>query len=760
MQLADEIGTLEKTGVTVSLEKKEQGLMLKTFRDMEQTWIFQNICNLTLNAVHNQWDYATSRLFIILPSDLNSWEDSDPSTHTFRLYFICDMKKQRELRERTPPHVHLSNHPGYYLKEPQEFFQEHGDYALRVLRMVKHGYTNKSYDIPPLSSFKILWNCNTNISGGYLSKENIGPLVDKAISYLSELHLPRSMQALELTRTGSTAIEAYLNIQDGDNAQGGLHCYIDPQQKMTWMCREHTHQGYLNQERLEGLKTFVGLHGGHLDMQQATLRVELRSTIEADQFLDVLTTTKHIFNIAIKLGWRAKQQYLEELCQKISWTGVVVLEMDGVTLDTQSFGAIQHRATMAQNKSTTSIRLVRLLNYPQPGEQCLFMKSCEVQLGSSSAKSVYDWVEVQRAVAKFGEAVANQNVTRTQCKSAALRLRLALTNHGLSDVQAVTVYNDRWDGVFSLEKGSFVEMNSFNMEFPMAAVASERLRKMTVLLLEAENDQALYDMAQTHELEELGISTHGRNVLNQIKHLACLWRNNSVPRRHTLLELTRGSHQRVVAEVVIRGRNNSSTGKRVVDQRPSFFRRLRQDDSVDLDFLQWDCDHFVSPLSNYFASFLDLATRQHPSVLTMFTLNTSSLSRNGLTDIQKVLHRSSLESINVVCTFLHPDLSDIIAQVLDTVQWSTLKSLVLSGPNIDQWIQLWPRTDDSRLLSLNISGTGSSPQELSHASMLFVHRIMYANPQTDLVFQNVQPQDKRDWSLIVDSMDPSFSRII
>ncbi|KFH63677.1 hypothetical protein MVEG_10370 [Podila verticillata NRRL 6337] len=730
--------------------------MLKIFSDMEQTWAFRNICNLTLNAVHNQWDYATSRLFIILPSDLNSWEDSDPSTHTFRLYFICDMKKQRELRERTPPHVHLSNHPGYNLNQPHDFFQVYGDYALRVLRMVKHGYTNKSYEIPPLSSCKILWHCNTNISSRHLSKENIGPLIDKAISYLDELHLPRSMQELELTRASSAAIKAYLDVQDGDNGQGDLHCYIDPQQKMTWMCREHTHQGYLNQERLEELKAFVGLRGGHLDMQQATLRVELGSTSEADQFLDVLTTTKHIFNIAIKLGWRAEQQYLEELCQKISWTGTVVLEVDGVTLDTQPFGPIQHKATMAQSKSTASIRLVSLLNYPRPGEQCLFMESCEVQLSSSSAKSDYDWVEVQRAVVKFGETVADPDITRAQCKSAALRLRVALANHGLSDVQAITVYNDRWNGIFSLQEGAFVEMNSFNMEFPKVVVASKRLRKMTVLLLEAETDQALYDMAQTHGLEELGISTHGRNVLDQIKHLACLWRNTSVPRRHTLLEFTKDSRQRVVAEIVIRGRNNSSTGKRAVDHQPSFVRKSRQDDLVEFDFLQWDCDHFVSPLSTYFASFLDLATQKYPSVLTMFTLNTSSLSRNGLADIQKVLRRSSLESINVVCTFVHPDLSDIIAQVLGTVQWSTLKSLVLCGPSIDQWIQLWPRTVDARLLNFNIIGSGSSPQELTHASVLFVHQITYANPQTELVLQNVQPQDKRDWSLIVDSMDPSF----
>ncbi|KAI9242952.1 MAG: hypothetical protein BYD32DRAFT_482973 [Podila humilis] len=1062
----------------------------------QQSWNSQEDRDLILREVHNQWDYATSKLFIVLPSDLKSWDNSEPWTHKFRLYFICDARNQRELRKLSPLHVHLSNHPGYNITKPRSFFQAYGDYVLRVLGMVKRGYSSEHYEIPPLHSFKILWNCDTDITGSHLSKQNIGPLIDKAIQYLDELKFSKSPMAFELTRASSAAIATFLDVQDGHNSQGSLHCYIDPQQKMTWMCRAHSQQRYLNKESLEELKEFVDLHGGHVDMQQAILKVELGSTTEANQFLTLLTAVKHSFNISIKLMWRAKQQHIQELFQKISWTGTVILEIDGVTPGIQPLGPIQNRAKVSRNKSA-DIRLVILLNYPRPHEQSLFMEGCEVRLCSPPARSAYDWVEVQHAVVKFGETVDNGDATTNECKFATQEVQSALASHGLSEVAEITVYSNGWDGVFRLDVGSFVEMNTINLDFPMALVASGSLQKMTAHLLDAEADKKLYDMAQEHELKELNISTEGRNVLDQIKHLSHLWCNTSVSRRHALLERTESSRGHVVAQFVIGGRNSISTGgglQKVAQEQElealnistegrdvliqlehlihllcklrtshghsqlerteeflryavaqffvgrrnsssaggglqkmatqllavetdnmlhdmaqeqelkalniptkgrdvliqlehlihllckvptshghsqlerteeflryavaqffiggrnsgstggglqkmatqllavetdnmlhdmaqeqelealsisteghdvliqlehlihllcklrishghvqlerteeflryavaQFFIGRRNSSStggglqkmatqllavetdnmlrdtqeqepkaldiltkgrnvliqlehlihllckvptshghsqlerteaslryaiaeflnggrncsstgrsfledygadvqsssyigsahlshVGVNFLQWDCDHVMSPLSDFFASVLAMATLQHPSVLTMFTLRASSLSLSGLESVHEVLNQSSLESLNVVCTPFHPDLSDFITQVLDSIQWSTLKLLVLSGPKIDQWIQLWHPTIDSRLLCLHIQGTGTEIQELSHSSALFVHQLAYSSPLLELHFENIQLEGTHDWGLITDGLDPSVT---
>jgi hypothetical protein len=67
-------------------------------------------------------DFAAPRLFPVLPSDLDAWDDNDVTTHTFRLYFLCDFKYRKEYDHKShsvlpqskirPEHIHLSGHQG------------------------------------------------------------------------------------------------------------------------------------------------------------------------------------------------------------------------------------------------------------------------------------------------------------------------------------------------------------------------------------------------------------------------------------------------------------------------------------------------------------------------------------------------------------------------------------------------------------------------------------------------------------------------
>lgn len=41
-------------------------------------------------------EFATPRLLLVLPCDVDSWDDSDVTTLNFRLYFLCDCKYRKE----------------------------------------------------------------------------------------------------------------------------------------------------------------------------------------------------------------------------------------------------------------------------------------------------------------------------------------------------------------------------------------------------------------------------------------------------------------------------------------------------------------------------------------------------------------------------------------------------------------------------------------------------------------------------------------
>lgn len=313
-----EVERLDRTGVNVKLGQKDRGLILQKLCDLEKQvpgWDYQNLCWNTI-YLRTKWYFATSSLYIALPSDLKSWDNSDPVTHLFRIYFLCDNLKPKGAPKYAHQHVHISNHPGYSINRPQEFFQIFGDHILRILRMVKHGYSGDGYEIPPLDTFKILWNCDPDVVGSHLTKETFESLVDKAITHLQELSPPKT-PLRSLTHDQALMIMTFLDVPQGDTGESNLIRYITFKQFALWMCQSHVHQRF-NYSALERLKAFVVGHGGHVDMHHSALRVELGSSAEAVQFCTLLTAAKHVFEISIKLNWRAIRSHVKELCLDIA----------------------------------------------------------------------------------------------------------------------------------------------------------------------------------------------------------------------------------------------------------------------------------------------------------------------------------------------------------------------------------------------------------------------------------------------------------
>lgn len=85
----------------------------------------------------------------------------------------------------------------------------------------------------------------------------------------------------------------------------------------------------------------------------------------------------------------------------------------------------------------------------------------------------------------------------------------------------------------------------------------------------------------------------------------------------------------------------------------------------------------------------------------------------------------------------------------------SLTSLVYSDYKVDEWTQLWLVSITIRLLCLHIQGPCSVPIEQSHASVLVIHRLVYASPLAEVLIKYALLQDKRDWVFIVESQNLS-----
>lgn len=145
-------------------------------------------------------DFAAPRLFLVLPSDLSSWNNDNITTHTVRLCFLCDFKCQKEydryIRSLTSrsmierKHMHLSCHPGCDLDRPHEFFFSKAQSLCSDLaRDYQDGCTERDCHVPKLDTFEVLGACKNNVTRHLLTHESIGPLVDKSINYICPLQL-------------------------------------------------------------------------------------------------------------------------------------------------------------------------------------------------------------------------------------------------------------------------------------------------------------------------------------------------------------------------------------------------------------------------------------------------------------------------------------------------------------------------------------------------------------------------------------------
>lgn len=180
-----------------------------------------------------------------------------------------------------------------------------------------------------------------------------------------------------------------------------------------------------------------------------------------------------------------------------------------------------------------------------------------------------------------------------------------------------------------------------------------------------------------------------------------------------------------------------------------------------VDVSRWQSQYVSGLRADQDARVLDIATLKFPSVVTSLTLNLSAFTRPGLSSIQKVLQRSSLERLVVHCSHFDPSLREYFGQVLSNVQWPTIKSLILIGVKIDDWIRVWTELGNifgaspglgPRLSCFDIVGTDSGIP-LSRFSALSLHRLVYSSNLGEVCLENIQLQDGGNWDLIIGAFD-------
>ncbi|KAI8358169.1 hypothetical protein B0O80DRAFT_275402 [Mortierella sp. GBAus27b] len=230
-------------------------------------------------------ELSAPRFFFILPKDIDQDYTEDASASLFRLHFLCECGSHTMSKDSKDPHeVHMTDHPGYDLKRPKEFFDKYGAYVLTMMYMIKYGAMADGYVVPPLLQSKHAGITEQNQEQHCLTKETIARLVDDTITHLEEVgHAADSDTNIQRWRVLGD-MKSYLEVNEDDHFPGAMHQLTRLGQHCSWVCREHRY-GW----NLLHLKDIVNIIGGTHVENPGNIEIKVNSSSVTKQLYDVVT---------------------------------------------------------------------------------------------------------------------------------------------------------------------------------------------------------------------------------------------------------------------------------------------------------------------------------------------------------------------------------------------------------------------------------------------------------------------------------------
>ncbi|KAG0276703.1 hypothetical protein BGZ95_007167 [Linnemannia exigua] len=378
----NEIGVLYTQGYGVTQDYKKALEWLRKAADQGHANAQANIGMLStqsrIQAILTQTcelhGYPIPRLFIILPKDTSERNSANHLANQFQLYFLCECgghaKVLSDDNTSIPNHIHIAKHEGYDLQRPSKFFQKYGRYMLTLLEMIKYGSTSTSYFVPALSS--------VNVSGAIEvltnSRDTVTPLaINQSIEYLQTLLSEQDAAKDSSTNSfdGQEALEgidlcqlkAFIKSKDQYRAFGDLYRTITEEGHVKWICINHLHLAYKEQDQ-PALVAAVELNGGHYDPHLGRVTVSLASIIQAAGFFEVLAKAGHVDELVVTFDWEGTTSDLEAFGDILENAAVSILRLDFQRFPTSLVNKVQStyiQQALARCINLPSLKMIHIV---------------------------------------------------------------------------------------------------------------------------------------------------------------------------------------------------------------------------------------------------------------------------------------------------------------------------------------------------------------------------------------------------------------
>ncbi|KAI8595993.1 hypothetical protein EDD21DRAFT_420102 [Dissophora ornata] len=263
-------------------------------------------------------EYTIPRLFIVLPDESTSWDQATMPCTKFRLHFICECGEHTKAPgSRIPHHLHLTNHEGYVVNKPTEFFKKYRPFLILMLNMIKLGTSVKGHAVPALVKLRVDDTLDFAQSTIDSVSSKVIKSVDHSLAYLGKSEvvdaggnartLPYDIYSYLSGTEGLEEVNprqfgTYLAANSSDNLLGNLYRMTTKDGYVKWVCLDH-YRALYNEPHTQKLCEVLTWAGGRFDEQLGRIELVLRSGSAAVESYDAISRANGVLDLDVSLNW-------------------------------------------------------------------------------------------------------------------------------------------------------------------------------------------------------------------------------------------------------------------------------------------------------------------------------------------------------------------------------------------------------------------------------------------------------------------------
>ncbi|KAK3820220.1 MAG: hypothetical protein J3Q66DRAFT_168269 [Benniella sp.] len=208
------------------------------------------------------------------------------------------------------------------------------------MKFLKYGAVAAGALVPPLALFKVVDGLDAIQRNLMMTMDSIGSLVDETIRHIQDLEGnkqdgrstamgPMRLEDIEaLEGADLRQLQLYLNDKDKGRVLGNLFRVFTDEGHVKWVCIDHYKENYRKAD-IQRFEEVVTASRGEFYQSDGSITIRLGSNTVATQFYEAMVKTRGVQSLDIILEWDVTLDDLQKFASAVTLAHVTRLRMNG-----------------------------------------------------------------------------------------------------------------------------------------------------------------------------------------------------------------------------------------------------------------------------------------------------------------------------------------------------------------------------------------------------------------------------------------------